>query len=180
MSMREWLKRRIKKAGENIESTITNAILVLIAGSYLTILAFSKRAVDFTHQLLTTPTPLWATISLVLLCYVYVYLKFRGVQSSSVPQSVTTDEHKIKYFTVGEQKWKTTIYKNGFFEVDKFPICKKHDLTFIFGHSNGKFYIYCPEVLKKQCNNTIYDSERSTIYDLAKSYIDNQIRNEEY
>ena len=77
MSMREWLIQRVKKAGENIESTLTNILLLALAGGSLGILAFSKKALSFFLQILATPTPVWATILLVLLCYLYIHIRFR-------------------------------------------------------------------------------------------------------
>jgi hypothetical protein len=172
MTIRDWLIKRIKKAFENTEATITSVIVIALLGGSATILAISKKALNFSLQILTTPTPLWATILLVLLGYLYIYLKFRQIQASSAPRTTTANEYKIGYFTIGKLKWKTKIYESGDFEVDKYPICIKHDLTFVYGNS----YIYCPENLYGRCDNKIYDSNRSQIYEAAKSYIEKEIR----
>lgn len=73
--MQEWLIRRIKKAGENIESTLTQIFFLALLGGSVAILALSKKALSFALQLAITATPLWATISLTLLCCLYVYLR---------------------------------------------------------------------------------------------------------
>jgi hypothetical protein len=134
-------------------------------GGSATILAVSKKALSAFLQILTIPTPLWATISLVLLSCLYIYLKFRPSQSGP--------SYKIAYFTVGNFKWKTKIYRPDYFEVDQYPLCKKHDLPFIF-HPH---YIHCPE---HSCGNRIDDADRRTVYAAAKSYIDKEIRDGNY
>ena len=78
--MKEWLKRRIKKAGENIESTLTQIFFLVLFGGSVAILAFSKKALNFVLQLLNTSTPLWASISLILLCGLYTSSKLRRHQ----------------------------------------------------------------------------------------------------
>lgn len=76
--MKQWLIRRLKKAGENIESTLTQLFFLALFGGSVAILALSKKALHFALQLAIAPTPLWATISLALLCSLYVYLKTRS------------------------------------------------------------------------------------------------------
>jgi hypothetical protein len=85
MTMRAWLKERIKKAFENTESTITSVIVLALFGGSAAILAVYKKALGFFLQILTTPTPLWATILLIPLCYLYIYLKLRKTPLSSIP-----------------------------------------------------------------------------------------------
>lgn len=79
----------------------------------------------------------------------------------------------IKYFTIGNYKWETKIYKDDHFEVEKYPLCIKHDLRFIFG-INGK---YCPA---PNCNNRISKYDEFKIYESAKSIIENKVRNKDY
>jgi hypothetical protein len=86
--MKEWLKRRIKKAAENIESTLTQIFLLALCGGSIAILAFSKKALNFVLQLSSISTPLWATISLILLCGLYASLKLRRYQKSYKPPNV--------------------------------------------------------------------------------------------
>jgi hypothetical protein len=72
------------------------------------------------------------------------------------------------------KKWKTKIFKGGYFEVDDNPICTIHDLPFI----SGRYDVSCPEVLKNNCKNQISHSDRYNLYNIAKSYIDKKIRDE--
>lgn len=75
-----------------------------------------------------------------------------------------------KYLTVGRHKWEVTIYKNGKFNLNEYPICIDHDLKFIFG-SQSK---YCPV---QGCNNRVSDYDEFKIHESIKSLIDRNIRN---
>lgn len=165
MSMREMLKQRIKKLFENTESTITNVILLGLLGGSAAILAVSKKALSVFLQIITTPTPLWATILLVLLCYLYIYLRFRRTSTR------TPDETSIEYFTVGEQKWEATIYNNRLMSLNDKPICKEHNLPFIY---TDQFY-HCPEADNDHCKNVIHTRNHSRIKDIAQSYIKKEL-----
>jgi hypothetical protein len=174
MTMREWLKQRIKKLFENTESTITNIFLLALFGGSATILAVSKKALSAFLQIATTPTPLWATISLVLLVCLYIYIKLRQSHSSYVsPSEYHPTDPQLEYITVGEYKWQVAIFNNGAFSVDQYPYCIKHDLKFIF-KSDGK---YCPEVDKGNCDSKISERNQFNTYETAKSYIEKEIRN---
>ena len=136
--MKEWLIKRIKKLFENIESTITTVIVLALLGSSIGILALSKKALNVFLQIANIPTPLWATIVLVLLLTVYIKMK----KSLSSPAS----NYIIKYFTIGKFKWKTKIYDYGSFEVEEYPFCVTHDLQFIYGDRSK----YCPGTEKEK------------------------------
>lgn len=71
--MKQWLINRIKKLGENIESSITQVIVLALFGGSLAILAFWKKALDLIQKTLIKPTPLWITIILGLLCCLYIH-----------------------------------------------------------------------------------------------------------
>ncbi|MDO9028242.1 MAG: hypothetical protein Q7U68_05205, partial [Candidatus Roizmanbacteria bacterium] len=60
-----------------------------------------------------------------------------------------------------------------YFQVEKEPICLKHDLPFIFSDS----YWHCPETDKNNCKNKIYHNDHFKIHETAKSYIEKEIRN---
>ena len=166
--MKQWLIKRIKKLFENIESTITTVIVIALLGGSLGILALSKRALNFFLQIINIPTPIWATILLVLL--VFAYLKIKKAHSSSKSDYIT------KYFTIGNYKWETKIYDYGYFEVDKYPICTIHDLKFIFGHNEK----YCPGPENETCKNRLSEYDEFKIYESAKSIIENKVRNKIY
>lgn len=73
--MQQWLKKRLTKLFENIESIITTVIVFALISGAIGILALSKKALNCFLHIVNTPTPLWATIALVLLLGGYIYLK---------------------------------------------------------------------------------------------------------
>lgn len=79
--MKEWLIKRIKKLFENIESTITTVIVLALLSGSIGILALSKKALNVFLQIANIPTPLWATIVLVLLVTVYKNEKISLISS---------------------------------------------------------------------------------------------------
>lgn len=172
--MKQWLLKRIKKLFENTESTITTVIVLALLGGSAGILALSKKALTFFLQISNIPTPIWATILLVLLGCLYIYLKLRrSLSYSESPPETQAQNARLEYITIGDHKWQIAIFKNGSFSVDKYPFCKKHDLKFIYRHN----YIYCPEVDKGNCKNEIHDNDQFKTYETAKSYIEKEIRN---
>jgi H+/Cl- antiporter ClcA len=96
--MKEWLKQRIKKAGENIESTITQIILIVILGGTAAIYAFAKKTFNIILQLLNAPTPLWAAILLIILliilCVLYTRFRIRQHEKSYKPLNVQEKLHE--------------------------------------------------------------------------------------
>jgi len=123
--MKEWLLNRIKKAGENIESTLTQIFFVALFGGPTAILALSKKARDFALQLADTQTPLWATILLVLLCCLYIYLKVRKPNPSFSHQNPIIEPQQVKY-------------------CECCPIGERQPLTRTGGTSKRDFYV-CPK-----------------------------------
>ena len=171
MPMKQWLIKRIKKLCENVESTITNVIVITLLsclGGSIYFLTLSKKTLNYFLQIATIPTPLWATIALVLLCCGYIYLKQQKRFQSSKPP-----DYKIIYFPIDNLKWKTKIYDNGNFEVERISICKEHDLPLI----NDNIIYYCPESIKNNCKNNFASAYYSVLFVNAKSYIDKEVRN---
>ena len=91
--MQQWLKKRLIKLFENIESTITTVIVFALIGGAIGILALSKKALNCFLHIVNTPTSLWATIALVLLLGGYIYLKKPKVHSFSSP-TITLPKHQ--------------------------------------------------------------------------------------
>lgn len=112
--------------------------------------------------------PLWLVIVflITLTCIFIIFLLVYSYKSSSkYPQ--------IRYFIIGNYKWRTEIYKNNFFELDEYPYCIKHDLKFIYKHGSK----YCPGTENEKCHFELKDSDFFTISQSAKSIIDNKLRN---
>jgi hypothetical protein len=168
MPIPQWIIKTLKTIFSDVRKTIIGIIVLAILGGTGGVLYLSKTALSFSIAILTIPTPLWATIVLVLLVIAYIKMKKSSPSSAS--------NYIIKYFTIGKFKWKTKIYDYGYFEIDKYPFCITHDLQFIYG-DNSK---YCPGTEKEKCNNRIYESDFSHIYESAKSNIDKLVRNKQY
>ncbi|MBK5273879.1 MAG: hypothetical protein JJE30_02345 [Desulfuromonadales bacterium] len=80
---------------------------------------------------------------------------------------------ETKYLTTGPYKWAVTVYKSGKFNLDEYPICKDHDLKFIFG-SQSK---YCP---CGGCHNNLSDYDAFKVEETVKSIIERNIRTGEW
>lgn len=92
-------------------------------------------------------------------------------------QSHKVPPYEIKYFSIDKYTWETKIYKNGNFEVDKYPFCIQHNLRFIYDNEDKR----CPHVENfKKCNNSLNKSDEFRIYQSAQSIIEREIRNKSY
>lgn len=162
--MTNWLIKNITKLFANLFHNIFAVIIVSMIGLPV-LISWATDTLGFLFQILNAPTPIWATILLVLL--VLAYLKTKKSHSSKKPN------YKTKYFDIGKYKWKTEIYENNGFNVDKMPLCLEHNLLFIRDYDS----VCCPEAENNNCRNRIHDSEHNKIHMKAESYIDNLIRN---
>lgn len=75
------LKPILKSLFSDVRQAIVGVIVIALLGSIGGLLYLSKTALYFSIAILNTPTPLWATIALVLLVGVYIYLKISRNQS---------------------------------------------------------------------------------------------------
>ncbi|MFA7382900.1 MAG: hypothetical protein WC001_05570 [Desulfurivibrionaceae bacterium] len=90
---KEQTRKPMKQKTINILRTLVSdvrqaavpSILVLLLGGSAGLLLLSRRALDFSIQLATTPTPLWATIALVPLFCGYSYLKTAKRSAKAIP-----------------------------------------------------------------------------------------------
>ncbi len=82
---------------------------------------------------------------------------------------------KIQYFTIGNHKWKTKIFRDGSFEVEKYPFCITHDLRLI----DRAIGLACPKAVDEDCRNSIAEFYIEDTYEVAKSIIENKIKNGE-
>ena len=162
--MQELLKSWLKK----ISSDLHNIILSVIVFSFLstgTASLVSAKIWSQVKEAILLPVPLWITIALALATYTCFHIM--NIRSSS------KSDYKTKYFTIGKYKWKVKVYNYGYFEIDKYPICKTHDLKFIFGTKEK----YCPGPENETCKNRLSEYEEFNVYESAKSIIENKIRN---
>ena len=168
--MKQWLKNRIKKLGENIEASITQIIFLALIGGSVTILVVSKKVLGFVHKILIKPTPLWITLMLGLLCCLYIHLKLRK-NSLKSPKKY----NKISFVEIDHSplKWKIFIDYNGFFTVSDTPYCSQHDTKLI---ENNKGYV-CPYNYEDGCVSSLNYEHYSIELAHVKSKAEKQIRN---
>jgi hypothetical protein len=93
MPLKEVLSKWLKLFGGDTRRAIVGYIVVglILAGGGLEIL--TKKVITTVIQIANTPSPLWATISLVLLCVLYTYLK-AGHRNPSNPPSAEEALHE--------------------------------------------------------------------------------------
>ena len=159
------IKNSLKQIFSDVRKSIVVLVFFAIFGGTAGFLSLSETALSFALRILNTQTPLWATITVVLLLAAYIQLK---INYRSVP-SEASQKLDTKYFPVGNLIWETEIYKNNF-KVIKMPICKKHDLRLI----NCKNHLICPYYGK--CDLEVEIGVFDSWYSSACSYIDKEIR----
>ena len=79
-----WLKVIVADIRKSIIGIIVASLILAAGGLHL----LSKTVLTFSTQLLSTPTPLWATILLILLCCLYTCLKLWRHQRSYKPPNL--------------------------------------------------------------------------------------------
>ncbi len=170
MTMKQWLLKRIKKLFENTESTITTVIVLALLGGSAGILALSKKALTFFLQISNISTPLWATISLILLCCLYTYLKASKYSKKNLP--LDTSLANAILIEIGNFKWNVTILEDNKFEIHPIPYCKVHETRFV---PFKEVYI-CP-AYQLGCGSIIKKIDLKLQYDVAYSFIEHKIKN---
>ena len=167
MLMKQLLIRVLKTIFSDVRQAAVPAILLLLVGGSAGLFLFSQKALDFAIHIANMPTPLWVTIVLAVLYCGYIYVTITKIPiASNKANQAKKSTNVVKYFNIGNYKWKTTIYENDYFEVDKCPLCIKHDLKFIYG-SREK---YCPGTEKEKCNNKLSEYDEFKIYSCQKHH----------
>lgn len=80
--MKQILIKIVKIIVSDVRQAAVPAILFLIVGGSGGLIYLYRKALSGTILVANTPTPLWATIALVLLCCVYTYAKVEKFHSS--------------------------------------------------------------------------------------------------
>ena len=169
------MKKRIIDLIKTFASDLRTTIVGLVLGGLLfggVVYVYLQNLWIAIKEAMLSPTPLWATIALVLALGVYIYIKISKLHSSEPPNR----KPKIKYIPIGEQIWKTIIKPTGKLEIERAPFCKKHDCQFI--RTDKKWY--CPEVDKGTCNNIFDEEGLSELKKKAESFIEQKIRHNDY
>lgn len=89
MHLKAILSKSLKWFANHLFGAILGLSLAAIFAAWGTFFSSSaKRILGYAIQLLSTPTPLWATILLILLCCLYIYLKLRRHKKSYKPPNL--------------------------------------------------------------------------------------------
>ena len=121
--MTQWLIKLSRTIFSDVRRAIIGIILVALLGGTGGVLYLSKTLLHVSIDILKTPTPLWATIALVLLCCVYIYSKrFAKSLSLNPPKA------RKELIKAGRFLWETTFESNNILHVSKVPFCKIHEL----------------------------------------------------
>lgn len=94
MHPKATLIKWLKLFGGDTRQAIIGYILVLLILAGGGVVALSKTALTWVTHTANILTPLWATISLVLLCCLYIYLKTRQSQNPQKPPNVQEELHE--------------------------------------------------------------------------------------
>lgn len=167
--LQKILTRWLKKLFSDSHATIVGIVLgSMFAGGGIYV--FAKNLWSLLINTIQSPTPLWATIALIILVAVYVRQQAgKNYQNSYSPQSGRT-----QYFTVGALKWRITISPDNTFDVEQVPICVKHNLLLVYDDNDS--YYSCPEARNNGCENVIHVDDLNIVYHTAVSYIDKATR----
>lgn len=109
-----WLKRLFSDA----HSAIIGIILVSLLAGGTGIYFFLKNLWNELIKIAQFPTPLLATIALVLLSGGYIYLRTRRIHSSSTPKEIM--------FECRNLKWKIIVKSNSDYKIEFMPYCIIH------------------------------------------------------
>jgi len=84
------LSKTIKSTAKFFANLMSNIFAVVLVGivGVSTLIAWATGTIDFLLQSITIPTPLWATIVVVLLCCLYTYLKVRQFRTTQKSPNV--------------------------------------------------------------------------------------------
>lgn len=164
MHLKEMLLKGIKTIFGDTRQTIVSIIVIAVVGGSSSLLCLSKTTLDFCLQLLRTPIPLWATIFLILLCGLYMYLK--GNQYFQKKRSYHPQEDLIP---VGKFKWKVLHANRQVLNIEGLPYCSEHECSFIPRDSNWA----CPI---SGCKSNVSKYDLDSVRVAASSIIESLIR----
>lgn len=120
-------------------SLMNNIIVAVLVGTLgvSTLIAWVTGTLDFAIQYVNTPTPLWVTILLVFLCFLYTYVRvvkfpamLKAKDQSSEPPLKTIFHDNILWLTDGSGPY--------------CPVCCDADHKFIHMLTNPMGHLECP------------------------------------
>ncbi len=170
--LKEILKSYIKRLSSDLHSSVVGIIVAALILSFGGIFLFAKTLWAATTNILLSPMPVWVIIVLGLLVVLYIQTKTKLNPETS--QNLPVKKPKTKFFDVGGYRWKATIYRPDYFELDKYPYCPTHDTKFVFSRDRK----FCPGNDTEICKNNLSKRDEFTEYEAAKSIIGSKIRND--
>ena len=139
--MLNWLIKSLRKFLSTLLHNILVTILVVTIG-VPTLLSWATGTLNILIQTIKLPVPVWATISLVFLCCLYIYLKvtqhYQKTRPSYPPQQYFC---LPEFFDYNGASWKIISLPDQKIKVDFPSYCIQHHLQHIQEVHN---YI-CPE-----------------------------------
>jgi len=142
MHLKAKLKKLLKLFSGDIRQAIVSYIVVslILAGGGVMILTKTMR--DLVIQIANIQSPIWATISLVLLSCLYTYLKVNQYYKKKFPSISPRQNFCLPdFFDYNGASWKIIYLPNQKIKVDFPSYCIQHHLQHIQEVHN---YI-CPE-----------------------------------
>ena len=142
MHLKEVLIKLLKSLGGDIRQTIVSVVVIGALSVYGGLLLLSNAVLNYSIQLLTMSTPLWATILLILLGYIYIYLKLQKIKSLITSSQRTLSQDNLNNLTL-----KFGIYwdknKQAHCPTCKTPLSQYKEEQ----RASGNFYSYfiCPK-----------------------------------
>ena len=97
MHPKELITKTLKAIGVDTRQAIIGVIVVSLVGGYSGLLYLSKTALEISLLFLNTQTPLWATISLIVLCCLYIYLQIVKIPATLNQEGQSSGTTSIKY-----------------------------------------------------------------------------------
>jgi len=141
--MKQMLIKILKTIFSDVRQAAIPAILLLLIGGSAGLLLFSQGVLDFVIQTANIPTPIWATILLVLTCYLYTYLKIRLYQNSQNPSNIQEELHEEYGVNWNKEYKKRCLYCKSplKYASDKYGpsvfFCSKCDRKHVLRDTNG-------------------------------------------
>jgi len=95
MRPRLAISKSLRWFADHLLSAILSLIVAALIAAWGGIFSFSLSALDYITVILNARTPLWVTISLILLCVLYTNLRIRQYRKSWNPPNVQEELHEV-------------------------------------------------------------------------------------
>ena len=93
MGLKQMPIKALRAITADMRRAIIGVVVVALVGGYAGLLGLSKTVLETSSRILNTSTPLWVSISLILLCALYTYLAVRR-KNPQKPPNVDEEVHE--------------------------------------------------------------------------------------